>query len=241
MSQAIDPFVHHPELREKIIVPHESEHRELDLTKLDGIMRSNGAATDWRYSDDFREASRRKLLESVAYDDLWVFAYGSLMMNPGFHFDEVRIAHLSGYERRFCLKSVLGRGTPKNPGLIAGLDNGKGCDGLAFRIPKKLVEEETRILWRREMLIHIYSPVFLTATTALGEIKTLAFIVDRTAKNYLSKLTFQHTVRYIATGVGEFGSSMEYLENMTNLLEVLGITDTPLFALRDAARSYATK
>jgi len=241
MSQAIDPFVHHPELHEKIIAPYESEYRELDLTKLDKIMQSNGAATDWRYSDEIREASRRKSLENVAYDDLWVFAYGSLMIDPAFHFDEVRIAHLAGYERYFCLKSELGRGTPKKPGLVAGLDEGKGCDGLLFKVPKKFVEEETRIIWQREMLIKMYTPVFLTATTALGNVKTLAFVVDRTSNNYLSNLTFQHTVRYIATGVGIFGSSMEYLENMINQLEVLGIADTSLLALRDAVRSYAPR
>ena len=241
MPQAIDPFVHHPELREKFVDPRESSFRELDLAKLDEKMRSIGAAADWRHSDTYREESRRKSLESAAPGNLWVFAYGSLMWDPAFRFDEVRIAHLSRHERRFCLKSELGRGTPEKPGLMAGLDDGQGCDGLAFRIPHELVEEETRIIWQREMLLHAYAPVFFTATTALGEIETLAFVVDHTANSYVPDLTLQQTARYMATGKGMFGSNQEYLENMAKQFEVLCIHDAAMFALRDATRSYVAQ
>ena len=238
MSQAIDPFVNHPELRGKIIDPHESDFRELDLVKLDEKMRSRGAGADWRHSDAYREESRRKSLSDVHSGDLWVFAYGSLMWDPAFMFDEVRIAHLSSHERRFCLKTVLGRGTPEKPGLMAGLDDGQGCDGLAFRVPKEIVEEETRIIWRREMLLHAYTPVLVTATTALGLIEVLAFTVDRTAKNYMPSLTLRQTAHYIATGKGVYGSSREYLENMVGQFEILGIQDEALFKLREVTRSY---
>ena len=238
MSKANDPFVHHPELRGKIVDPRESNFRELDLAKLDEKMRSRGTGVDWRHSDAYREESRRKSLDGVKFNDLWVFAYGSLMWDPAFVFDEVRIARLSSHERRFCLKSELGRGTPEKPGLMAGLDDGQGCDGLAFRVPQVIVEEETRIIWRREMLLHAYAPAFLTATTALGPIEVLAFTVDRTAKNYLPNLTLQQTVHYMATGKGIFGSSREYLENMVSQFEILGIQDEALFKLRDSTRSY---
>lgn len=238
MSRATDPFANHPELRGKIVEPRESNFRELDMTMLDEKMRSRGAATDWRHSDAYREESRRKLLNNITPGDLWVFAYGSLMWDPAFIFDDVRIAHVSSHERRFCLKSVVGRGTPEKPGLMAGLDEGQGCDGLAFRVPQELVEEETRIIWRREMLLQAYSPVFLTATTWFGQIDTLAFVVDRTAQNYLPNLTLQQTVHYLATGEGMYGSSQEYLENMVNQFEILGIQDETLFTLREATRSY---
>jgi len=35
--------------------------------------------------------------------DLWVFAYGSLIWDPGFEFAEARPALLRGYHRAFCL------------------------------------------------------------------------------------------------------------------------------------------
>lgn len=238
MHQAIDPFVNHPELRGKIVEPQESRHRVSNLAKLDEKMRSIGAKPNWRHSDAYREQSRQKLLGRFMSGDLWVFAYGSLMWDPAFKFKEVRIAHLSSHERRFCLKSVLGRGTPEKPGLMAGLDEGKGCDGLAFRVPREIIEEESRIIWRREMLLHAYTPAFLTATTLLGQIEVLAFVVDHTAKSYLPNLTLQQTARCMATGIGMFGSSQEYLENMASQFEILGIQDKELFSLRNLTRSY---
>jgi glutathione-specific gamma-glutamylcyclotransferase len=35
--------------------------------------------------------------------DVWLFAYGSLMWNPAFHFAERAPALLRGWHRRFCL------------------------------------------------------------------------------------------------------------------------------------------
>ena len=51
-------------------------------------------------------------------DDLWVFAYGSLMWKPGFAYEERATASLPGYVRRFCLDSITYRGTPEAPGLV---------------------------------------------------------------------------------------------------------------------------
>lgn len=238
MNRVIDPFVNHPELRGKIVEPQESHYRELNLAKLDEKMRSIGVTPNWRHSDAYREQSRRKLLGSSKSGDLWVFAYGSLMWDPAFKFNEVRVAHLGDHERRFCIKSVLGRGTPEKPGLMAGLDVGKGCDGLVFRIPQELIEEESRIIWRREMLLHAYTPVFLTATTGPGKIEVLAFVVDHAAESYQPNLSLQQTAHYMATGAGMFGSSREYLENLASQFESLGIHDEALFSLRQATQSY---
>ena len=51
----------------------------------------------------------------------WVFAYGSLMWNPGFATPETQAARLHGWHRAFCIYSEHYRGTPKRPGLILGL------------------------------------------------------------------------------------------------------------------------
>lgn len=238
MPSFLDPFINHPELKGKIVEPEESKYRDFDLSVLDERMRSMGIPSDWRHSDAYREQSRQRLFDGFGSGDLWVFAYGSLMWDPGFRFSEVRVAHLHGYERRFCLKSVLGRGTPEKPGLMAGLDLGTECEGLAFRVPAELVEEESRIIWRREMIMPAYDPVFLTATAGVDEAQVLAFVIDREAQNYLPNLTLQQTARYLATGIGVYGSSQEYLENMLSQFETLGIHDNALFALREATRAH---
>ena len=46
----------------------------------------------------------------------WVFAYGSLMWNPGFATPETTAARLHGWHRAFCIYSEHYRGTPRKPG-----------------------------------------------------------------------------------------------------------------------------
>ncbi len=104
------------------------------LAELDRIARENGYPENWRLSDEEREATRAQVLARTG-KDLWVFAYGSLMWDPGIHIVEIRIATLTGFHRRFCLKSRIGRGSADNPALMAALDSGGDCQGLALRIP----------------------------------------------------------------------------------------------------------
>src|SRR6476660_5856371 len=83
--------------------------------------------------------------------DLWVFAYGSLMWDPGFPHVASVPALLRGYHRSFCIWSARYRGTPEQPGLVLGLDRGGACRGIAFRVAEEAVAEVVGILWAREM------------------------------------------------------------------------------------------
>ena len=58
----------------------------------------------------------------MAGTGLWVFGYGSLIWEPGFDFDDRRLATLHGYRRAFCMTSIVYRGTPEAPGLVLALD-----------------------------------------------------------------------------------------------------------------------
>src|SRR3989344_3444296 len=118
-------FVHLPGLQGRLIPAHACGLRLTDevLAEWDAQARSQGLPIDWRLPDDDVERSRRQVLAGVSErrDDLLVFAYGSLMWNPGLEFAEVRRAHLPGFARRFALSTTIGRGTPHCPRLVLPL------------------------------------------------------------------------------------------------------------------------
>jgi cation transport protein ChaC len=236
MSSDSDPFRYHPELKGLIVDPLESTYRTMSFDLLDERMRAAGAPPGWRRSDDDREQSRREVVAGRPDGDLWVFGYGSLMWDPGFHFTEVRSGLLSGYHRRFCLQSVVGRGTPEKPGLMAGLDRGGECRGLAFRIDEAHIDEETRVIWRREMVMRSYAPEFVPIETPWGDVQALAFIVDPAGETYRPDMSLEETAVFMASGAGLFGTSLAYLERLIEQFASIGIEDEELLRLRDLSR-----
>ncbi|WP_419910528.1 gamma-glutamylcyclotransferase [Hoeflea sp.] len=240
MSADQDPFAHHPELRGKIIDPQSSFFRNFRPSDFDDRMKALGLPSHWRLSDEERESMRRRVLKERPPGDLWVFAYGSLMWDPGFEFMEVRKAHVDGYARAFCLKDELGaRGTREAPGLMAALDEGDGCTGLVFRIDSNCIDEESAILWRREMATGVYVAAFVDAVSDAGALKAITFIANHEASRIRSDLTRDEQVQYIATGEGVLGSSLQYIENLAEHLTALDIEDREVFSLLAAARQFS--
>jgi len=221
-----DPFRHHPGLRGRITPPEDSFFRDFSTAKLEAMLAEKGLATGWWRSDAEREANRRDTLAIRPTPDLWVFAYGSLMWDPAFHFAEVRRARLPDHARRFILKDTRGgRGTPAQPGVMAALDAGDGCEGLAFRIAADQVETETAIHWAREYLADAYVPRFVTADLGEAEVPALTFVADHTSENIDPALPHETQVHYLATGTGILGTSAEYLRNVASHFAELGIDD----------------
>lgn len=235
-----DPFAHHPDLRDKIDDPETSFLRTITNEVIEALAIEHGMPTGWWYPDEVREGLRARAMEGRWDEDLWVFAYGSLMWDPAIRFAEVRRATLEGFERRFILKDTNGgRGTEEAPGLFAALDRGDRCEGLAFRISREALEEETRILWQREQIEAAYLPTFIEAEVGGAPREVLAFVADHDAATIVGDLTREEQVRYIATGSGIVGSSRDYLAKVIEKLDELGITDPEtreIFALVEAYR-----
>ena len=160
-----------------------------------------------------------------AGSEWWVFAYGSLLWNPLFPFEDARPATLSGRHRRFCLWSLASRGTSNQPGLVLGLDRGGSCHGVAYRLPATKAHDELALLWRREMVLGAYKPQWLTFRCGAKRLIALAFVVDRAHRQYAGKLTMSEQADVIASACGAFGSSADYLERTRVALVTHGIVD----------------
>lgn len=238
MNNAQDPFQYHPELRDKITDPLTSFFRTF---RTETILEKHPELEwvgEFLHSDDDRETNRQEALKDHPDEDLWVFAYGSLMWDPALKFSEVRRAKVLDYERRFILKEIYGgRGNKEAPGLMAALDHGSGCEGLIFRIAKESIDVETEILWRRELVVPSYIPTFVTATVDDRPIKALTFVADHQIVQICGDICRDEQIECLVNGRGILGTSLEYLENVVAQFEVLGINDVECATLLAEART----
>jgi cation transport protein ChaC len=173
--------------------------------------------------------------------DLWIFAYGSLMWDPGFAYAEAQPALLRGYHRSFCVYSPRHRGTPERPGIVLGLDCGGACKGIAYRVPAADVAAALHYLWDREMARGTYRLKEVPVDIPAGKVKARAFAVDRKQVGYAGRLSPEATARLILQGIGGRGSCREYLENTVCELRKLGIVDGPLHRLEQIVEAMAAR
>lgn len=224
-----DPFAHLPNLRGTLTPADKSEVRVTTevLAFFDERARQLGRPENWRLSDHQREESRRALLGDLTNtQDLWVYGYGSLMWDPGFHFAEVRLADIEGFQRRFTYKIAIGRGTPEHPALMVALEQRPGrCRGLAFRIAADMVDAESEILWRREMLRGGYNPAMLPVTTPQGAITALVFTSKHSHPDYVGERPLPENAALIVRACGPLGSNRDYLEQLADHLTILEIEE----------------
>jgi cation transport protein ChaC len=180
------------------------------------------------------------LAASLAHWDgrspLWVFGYGSLIWKPEFDFDARRAAQVHGYHRRLCLHSVHYRGTHDCPGIVAGLDRGGSCLGMAYRIAAARVPQVFGQLWEREMFLGSYRPTWMRAhLRGGGTAQVLAFVVRRDACNYAGRLSERQLLDILVRACGTRGTSLEYLQRTVAALHEAGLRDPHLERLAQTA------
>jgi len=169
---------------------------------------------------------------------IWVFAFGSLIWNPAFHFVERRTARIYGFHRQFCLWSRAGRGSPERPGLMLSLESGGSCTGVVFRLDRRAAPTELDVIWRREMFTMSYRPVWTMARTPKGPEPAIAFSANREHERYVPGLEDEVIARYLATGAGPLGRCCDYLFDTVAHLRQLGIRDRRLEALEARVRAH---
>ena len=170
---------------------------------------------------------------------IWVFGYGSLIWDPGFDPAERVLAQAPGYERSFCLRSLVHRGTPEAPGLVLALDRraGAACAGVAFALRAEQEQEVMAYLRARELVTSAYLERRVALDLADGRrVQGVTYVIDRHHDQYCGGLTPQEQARIIAMASGGRGPNRDYLFNTAAHLHELGIPDAMLDRLAARVR-----
>jgi cation transport protein ChaC len=171
-----------------------------------------------------------------AAEDLWVFAYGSLIWRPGFEFAERLPAHIIGMHRSLCVYSFDHRGTPERPGLVLGLDFGGACRGIAYRVAGKQRKATLDYLREREQTTAVYRELVRTVWLA-GQperrIDALCYAVDRGHPQYAGRLNHDRQLKIVRQAHGRSGNNRDYVVETAKALEALNILDHDLQVLAE--------
>lgn len=195
----------------------------------DGLMHN----PDWRMlqDDDLDRLAERLLLGRSR--PVPVFAYGSLIWNPGFAVESSRRATAIGWHRDFSLTLDHFRGTPERPGLMLALASGGTCQGLVLDIAQGTEIQSMRDILRRELVAHelAANACWISVQTERGRETALTFYADPVDAP-VARLTVREQARLLATAAGAAGSGAEYLLRTARGLSQLGIHDDYIWTLQ---------
>jgi cation transport protein ChaC len=169
-------------------------------------------------------------------EDLWVFAYGSLMWRPDFDHLARRPARLIGAHRALCVYSFVHRGTPEKPGLVLGLDRGGNCRGIAYRVAAGKRDDTIAYLRAREQVTMVYReswrPVWLDDDPQQA-VHALCYVVDRGHRQYAGRLPLERQVHFVRQGHGRSGANRDYVLDAVKEIERQGYRDAKLHILAE--------
>jgi glutathione-specific gamma-glutamylcyclotransferase len=185
---------------------------------------------------DARAMLEKVLHEWGGHQDLWVFAYASLIWRPDFDYAERRLALVHGWHRALKMWSRINRGTPERPGLVFGMLSGGCCRGVVFRIPRHDGRATLERLWGREMVTAVYDPKWLTCHTPQGPVTALAFTLSRKSPSHTGELSEAQYQAIFEQAQGIYGTTLDYAHRTHEELVRHDIRDRHLERLLKLAR-----
>jgi cation transport protein ChaC len=165
--------------------------------------------------------------------DLWVFAYASLIWRPDFDVAEQHLARVHGWHRSLSMWSRVNRGTPERPGLVFALLRGGMCRGMVLRVPRAQGQAVLQQLWAREMPSGVYEPRWLRChvenTPTRAPVQALAFTLPHNSPSHTGVLSDAQYRRIFSDTVGgRYGHTLDYARQTLDSLRALGIEDRAL-------------
>lgn len=169
--------------------------------------------------------------------NLWLFAYGSLVWRPGFPYQQRRPGFIRGYTRRFWQGSTDHRGTPDAPGRVVTLlaAHEAVCWGVAYEIAAEHVGDVLPALDHREK--GGYERIYTRATLAAHElapqteIDVLVYIAAADNPSYLGPAPVEEIARTVRVCQGPSGSNLDYLRRLAEALIEMGAEDAHVLEL----------
>lgn len=179
-----------------------------------------------------------------ADEDLWVFAYGSLMWRPDFAYAERAPAKLFGLHRALCVYSFVHRGTPEKPGLVLGLDLGGACRGIAYRVDRAARSKTIAYLRAREQVTMVYRETWRDVLVE-GELErrvcALVYLVDRGHPQYAGRLDIDAQLHFVRQGHGRSGANRDYVLATVSEIEAQGFRDANLHLLAERLKGHESR
>lgn len=196
------------------------------------LRRSAPPAVSLRSDAELDATLEETLSQHPASEDLHVFGYGSLMWNPALQVAETQLALVQGWHRRFCIRTLMARGSVERPGAMLALDRGGACVGLLMRIAAPQVRGEMKLLWRREMLAGSYEARWVSARARGKVLRALSFVARPEHERYIGGLGLPEVARLIRTGAGSLGNTRSYFDLTVQTLARMRIRDRGIERLR---------
>lgn len=187
----------------------------------------------WRLLEDQDLDALAARLTTGRPHPLQIFAYGSLIWNPGFAVAGRQRATALNWHREFSIDLDHFRGSPEQPGLMLALAPGGSCTGLLLEIEAGTELQSLRAILRRELVAHelAANARWIEVETDSGLSEALTFYADPVDLT-LAQLSIQDQALRLAHANGAAGSGSEYLLRTAQGLKEAGIHDAYIWQLQ---------
>lgn len=173
--------------------------------------------------------------------DSWLFGYGSLVWRPAMPVVERRTVFVRGFIRRFWQGSPDHRGTPRLPGRVVTLlpaPRHELCWGVAYRLPVSALDELLRQLDVREVAGYqrLVVPAFQRGSRRPVLPRVLVYAAGPGNSSYVGPAPLEVIAQRVRVARGESGDNVEYVRELHQALQRLGVHDPHVAALAGLLR-----